>query len=500
MLWFASLVESLSTAVFATLIQEWVRRYLVLTQPLYSSHKNARIRAFLILRGSLATFQRTVNYLHGILHQSIFPFLIGLITLTSGGGPFIFVVVILYITLPVLLYLRFSWTPVFHPHSLFSTPLSGFLLSLRTIGLSLFRAISRRGGIDGTRRDANAPAEVAWLTWAHTVSEIEQLAETHSSTLDTWAISWLLLSLSREQEMEQFLAGIPSFYKSTRVENPTEVLRESNTNQLPKAIVGFIDHSLTFGLVPDTTRRRRISVSLKAIQADSYLLQRTFYHALGFIESAVFTSVDFVLLADQYINDDDPYIRFLARCIIAVAINRLGDCHADELWAGIVQRGLNWSESSFAEYREQRDSIQLRNLIQLARELNAVHPGCDDPSTRTIFGYTLCAARQLKVEKAALELQHEFCDLWNWLVALDVPRQRPVDRSNAIFTLSLIRNIYVTLHQGTTSRSFALAACTDDLDPVLQKASSYPHCTVSSHVLPPFTNPNANVSAYDSDA
>jgi len=36
--WFASLVESLSTAVFATLIQEWVRRYQVMTQPLYSPH------------------------------------------------------------------------------------------------------------------------------------------------------------------------------------------------------------------------------------------------------------------------------------------------------------------------------------------------------------------------------------------------------------------------------------------------------------------------------
>jgi hypothetical protein len=505
MFWFASLVESLATAVFATLVQEWVRRYLVLTQPVYSPLKNARIRAFITEQGSLVTFQRTVDSLHAILHQSIFFFLIGLITLTSGGGPFILVAVIFFITLPVLLYLRFSLIPYFHPHSLFSTPFSGFLLSLRklpSLGLSLFRSITRRGSMDGQRRGTDAPAEVGWLTWGYTVSEIEKLAETHTSTLDTWAISSLLLSLSREQELEKFLAGIPGFYRSTRVENPAEVLRESNTNILPKAIVAFVDHSLTSDLVSDTTRRQRISVSLKAIQADSYLLQRTFYHALGFLESAVFTCVDFVLLADQYINDDDPNVRFLARCIIAVAINRIGDYHTDERWAGIVQRGLNWSESSFAEYREQRDSIQLRNLVQLARELNTAHPNCDDPSTRTIIVSTLSAVRQLKVESAALELQHEFCDLWNWLVAsTHDQRQRPVVRSNATTILFLIRTIYVTLHQETTTRYFAFAASTDDLDPVLQKASSYPQCTVSSHSLSTLTNPGVNVSvAHDSDA
>jgi hypothetical protein len=176
--------------------------------------------------------------------------------------------------------------------------------------------------MDGQRRGTDAPAEVGWLTWGYTVSEIEKLAETHTSTLDTWAISSLLLSLSREQELEKFLAGIPGFYRSTRVENPAEVLRESNTNILPKAIVAFVDHSLTSDLVSDTTRRQRISVSLKAIQADSYLLQRTFYHSLGFIESARFHVRRLRSpCGSVHANDDDPDVRLLARCIIAVAIN-----------------------------------------------------------------------------------------------------------------------------------------------------------------------------------
>ncbi|KAF8265166.1 hypothetical protein EI94DRAFT_1736541 [Lactarius quietus] len=463
MFWFASLVESLSTAVFATLIQEWVRRYQVMTQPLYSPHKNARIRAFITQQGSLVVLQRTVNILHAALHQSIFFFLLGLITLTSSGAPWVLVAVILYITLPVVLYLRFSLTPYSDPQSLFSTPFSGFLISLRRIPLlvlSLFRAITRRGRVDGLHRGTNTPAEVGWLAWIYTVKEIQKLAETRSSTLDTWAMSSLLSSVNREQQMEQFLAGIPGFYSSSQVENPTEVLRESNMDRLPKAIVAFMDNSLSS-------------------------------------RSAVFTCVDFILLAEKHTDDDDPDVRFLARCIVAVAINRLGDYHKDKRWAGIAQRGLHWSESTFAEYREQRDSIQLRNLVQLVRELHIAHPDVNDPSTRTTLGYTLCVARQLKVENAALGLQHEFCELWNSLVAsIHDQRQRPIVRSNAIFILSLIRTVYVTLHQSSESGPCAFSAFTDDLDPVLQKSSSYILCTVSSHRLSTLSNPtsNANVS------
>jgi hypothetical protein len=282
--------------------------------------------------------------------------------------------------------------------------------------------------------------------------------------------------------MEQFLAGIPGFYKSTRVENPAEILRESNTDKLPKAIIAFMDHSLSSGLVSDTARCQRITLALKAIQADAYLLQRTFRHSLGIIESALFTCVDFVLLANHHAKDDDPDVRFFARCIIAVAITRLKDYHTDEHWAGIVRRGLNWSESSFTEYREYPDSVQLRNLVQLAQELNTTHHDTNDPSTRTILGYTLCATSQLQVENADLGLQGEFCDLWNSLVALvHDQRQIPIVRSNAIFVLSRLRPIYVTLHQDTDSGSLAFsAATTDNIDPFLQKAQ--PLCTVSSHI------------------
>ena len=45
-LWFLSLVISLTCALLATLLQQWARRYLKVTQSRYNPHKRARIRAF----------------------------------------------------------------------------------------------------------------------------------------------------------------------------------------------------------------------------------------------------------------------------------------------------------------------------------------------------------------------------------------------------------------------------------------------------------------------
>lgn len=45
-LWFLSLAISLTCALLATLLQQWVRRYIKITQPRSSPHTRGRIRAF----------------------------------------------------------------------------------------------------------------------------------------------------------------------------------------------------------------------------------------------------------------------------------------------------------------------------------------------------------------------------------------------------------------------------------------------------------------------
>ena len=494
---------SLACAVFATLLQEWIRKYSILSQPRLSPCRRARIRECMTQEGVLVSLQRMINILHAFLHLSIFEFLVGLIVLASGGDPPVIIAVNFHIVLSLLLYLRYSLMPIFHPHSLYSTPFSGFLLSLRAVprlGLSLFRAITRHDS--PPKVQDSAPFQGGWLALDWATLEVERFAEAQSSTLYVAAIRWLVLmtSLGQDQEMEQFLAGIPDFYASKKVEDPANVLRELNTDLLPRVIVSFMDRSLSSDLFLGITVQKRIRISLRAMEADPYLLQQTFHRALCSGNTTIFKCTDFVRLADRYIDDVDPKLCCLAKCIVAIAINRLENHGSDERWAKIVQRGLNWSQSQFAEYCGQRDSIKLRNLVKITRELSSAHPGHDDPSARAVIQDTLHVVRQLNIENASHQLRAEFCELWNQLVgSMQIQNllRDPIIKSNARLLLSLTRDIYVSLHEGTDTSRFAFAAFTDGLD---SNPVSYTLCNVSTHRCSPPAPENTAAAHGDQEA
>ena len=117
---------------------------------------------------------------------------------------------------------------------------------------------------------------------------------------------------------------------SKRVEDPSQALRALDTDRLPRAAVSFMGRLLSSDLVSGTTEQRRIRVALKAIETDPHLLQRTFYQALGVVDSAVFQREEFVHLADGWTNDGDADVCFLAKCVVALAISRLGNHGIDD--------------------------------------------------------------------------------------------------------------------------------------------------------------------------
>ena len=73
-LWFLSLVVSLTSALLATSVQQWARRYLKVTRLRYSLHERARIRAFFhrgVERWHLSWAAHVVSILQ---HLSLHPF------------------------------------------------------------------------------------------------------------------------------------------------------------------------------------------------------------------------------------------------------------------------------------------------------------------------------------------------------------------------------------------------------------------------------------------
>ena len=454
---------SLACAVGATMAQEWIRRFQLLTQLWSSPHRrSAHIRASISRDRFLEMVPAFLKSFNLLLHSSIYLFLSGLVsmplyfndTLTSeilSVCGILSVVGYLFIAIGfVRIWSYFATLLMLHSRD-FCSIRSPFFPFRRS------RTITRH-----IERDASTPSR--------------------TSTLDADEMSWLLDSLTDEEEFERFFAGIPGFYKSKQVEDPAKVLQQVNTDTTPKAILAFMDRSISSDL-PEETRQRRIKLSLEAMQTHPYLLRRSFHHALRACstEPAIFKSVDFALLADQHTDDKDGNTRLLARWIIAIAINRLED-YQDKRWVGIIQRRLNWPEDLF--HREQRDNIKLRNLVQLARDLISQPPPPrpdSDALSREVFMLLLSEVCNLNVGNAAPKLQDDLFDLCQELAQLPVPDQDPALPARRSEILSSLNAVRGSLNQVTESHSPPFPANTTNLAPQAQNTSSYSLYTVPHH-------------------
>jgi hypothetical protein len=107
----------------------------------------------------------------------------------------------------------------------------------------------------------------------------------------------------------------------------------------------------------------------------------------------------------------------------------------------------------------------------------------------TLFHNTLLSAvRRLDPGSASHELRHEFCSLWNRLVGsvLDVGRDLALrSKAMCILSLSLMRKLYDSLHEGTGSPCVLFLETMDDLELLPQKSTAYPLCAHSPHRLSP---------------
>jgi len=72
------------------------------------------------------------------------------------------------------------------------------------------------------------------------------------------------------------------------------------------------------------------------------------------------------------------------------------------------------------------------------------------------------------------EYQNELCSLWNQLVTTAQNDGHPHLAPLSVTVLIIIRRLYIDLHRGTTAFPLAFSTTTDEGDPVLNDASSYP--------------------------
>ncbi|KAH9972357.1 hypothetical protein BGW80DRAFT_1206909, partial [Lactifluus volemus] len=122
-LWFLSLVISLTSALLATMLQQWARRFLTITQPpLYSPHKRASIRAFFANGVEKFHLPWSVEALPALLHLSLFLFFTGLAIYLFNINHTVFSVVVWWVGLAGGVYGCVTLMPIFWHDSPYYSP------------------------------------------------------------------------------------------------------------------------------------------------------------------------------------------------------------------------------------------------------------------------------------------------------------------------------------------------------------------------------------------
>ena len=482
---------SLTCALLATLLQQWARRYLRITQKTDDPQRRARIRE-LMLQGSKKRLplRLMLELLTALLHAAVFLFLIGFVIYLFYFNRSVGMTVGVAVGICVLLYLWISFAPIVFRDSPYYTPLSSIVwviwMGVIWLGLLLRYSAASCSQNPETFPDIRPSLYKYYQRITKGITkEVEDMAQSHASHLDTSVISGTFNTLDDDLDMEQFLAAIPGFYNSDKVNRDLHNFERLNSKQLPASIISFLDHSLSSDVLSESSKQERIENCLKAINSDSLLLECTFRQALlSTSHSTVFKCIDFVhlTLAQSHDNDTKPRVRQYAQCVVAVAINRISDY--DDKWTAIIQRHLGLPESRMNAYRSQSESVRLCNLIYLIRQFK-LNPARlrerGDFGPEGVWHNSLTEARRLKVASAAPELQQEFCTLWNELV--DVAQCRvhvnEAARLNIIHILSVIRDVFIPLHGGVEFPPVAYRTPTNDN--LLASARFYPVCAAASH-------------------
>jgi hypothetical protein len=285
-LWLTSLVLSIASALFATLLQQWARRYIQKPQIQREPSKRARIRSFLNLGTVKFKMRPVVEIAPTILHLAVLLFFVGLgmffVPIHKTVGIIISVVVGLF----GLAYLALTILPCIKHNCPYRTPMTVlFWYSWHTVlfyAARFFRWAVRRlhdSLVGDNLDDEISPMQELLVKW---LQSREGAVERHMGCLehgldkssienapgdeDRRTLSWLLnfLALVDKSKLRNFVASIPrntiAQLMTPPIESGAMVLREP----LLTLVRGYAG---TTAVGPDEPlRRRSLFVCLEAVR------------------------------------------------------------------------------------------------------------------------------------------------------------------------------------------------------------------------------------------
>jgi hypothetical protein len=287
--WIISLVLSLTCALMATLLQQWARRYLQLTQRNHPPHVRAHIREYLALGADRFRISALVEALPALLLISVLLFFSGLVVYAFRVNNIVAFITLAIVAFFSLWYIALTMVPLAFHDCPYQTPLSTlFWFCAQVIPLFVFSVTHHvakffcyRLGVVKTEvveRFRNRQIDKKETFSQGMISMLEGSAKRFSPDIYRSALSRTLNLLDEDHELEEFVAGIPGLSESGALRTFDPQYHNDGSrvvlaalpgpttfhDQLPWSIVQLSHRAVTSGL-SEFIRRRRTRACLKAL-------------------------------------------------------------------------------------------------------------------------------------------------------------------------------------------------------------------------------------------
>jgi hypothetical protein len=454
--------------MLATLLQQWSRRYLTVTQPeRCEPHKRARAHAFFAIGVKRFRVSWVVEALPALVHLSLFIFFAGLLIYLFNIHHTVFKVVVCWVALLTTVYGFITFMPVFWHDSPYYSPLSTTVWFLSGI---IPYVVLKVPEIIARCFSSGVGHSISWSRdrYRRWISEgLEMAAEEarsmRVSEIDGYILDWTANALDEGDALEKFIETIAGFYTSDIVKDIPQWAKSSIKDRLS----GFLDRTFESNSVSGWDKTRRLALCYDAAdELRSHRLECMFEDLIYENWSGADSSETANFL--RYWGKSNkgrftPIVQGIIPVIVACVWDR------DDRWATLARDHLGVQEGVFRNYLTQGDSVLLANLIQFTR-----HADRSDNFTCVVVK----RLSEFDIDNTLPELQHDFCAMWNQVVQ---EAQSGGAYSWPVHILNTIRHHYIALHRGTVAAPTAFPEGTHPVDPVFWQPSSYPLCNLPGH-------------------
>jgi hypothetical protein len=202
--WFMSLVFSLSAALLATLVQQWVRDYMHVFQRYSHPLKSARLRQYLF-EGAEGWYMPVVaEFVPGLVHISLFMFFLGLVDSLLTLNTTIGITTTIPISICSFLYIFCMFAPVLYPQSPFRNSFSRLIWYL-------IQKVHTRRYLDRAFGGAHKPVS---LNMFEGQMQLAMEENDGRQFRDVGALQWLIQTLTEDIEVESFVLAIPGSFST----------------------------------------------------------------------------------------------------------------------------------------------------------------------------------------------------------------------------------------------------------------------------------------------